>query len=430
VAAKSHIDGLAPEAHAKPKWSRSLRFRNWVLAAVERLAELGFRPPKTWLAAGNRVYKAYCNRVTLPRLARRKGLSGIVLVRREQPAPWQKIGSDRTVVIREQRLQRFLDCSVNYPRYAQSVPSQFVCTLRNAFLHIPSGAVITPDGRLIPESISNKVEFFLSRTRVPSEPVSIEGRYATLMHRINRNYFHWMIDCLPRTYILSQMSDPQPVTLLVPASAAPFQRLSLEWCLPNNVDVKYVPDEWVRVEQLVLPSFPVDPPLGLLPPECLDYVRTRIFERLGLQRIENPKRRIYVSRAGTGWKRVVNETEVTDLLAKFGFETIRPERLSLEDQVKLFHAAEMVAGGRGAGLANILFSTRIKVLEITAQAPFVGEVYFGLSQALGHQYHYLFTKRAGTDYEVDLEKLEAVLTQMMEGGNGSHDGSRDRSRAN
>ena len=171
-------------------------------------------------------------------------------------------------------------------------------------------------------------------------------------------------------------------------------------------------DEWVRAEHLILPSFAADPHNGFLPPDCLIYLREKIFQRFGLTGTGQARRRLYVSRARTGWRRVVNEEEIIDCLSRFGFETVRPEELSFEEQVRLFHSAEAVIGARGAGLTNIIFSNRLKILELTWTRPFTGVSYFSLSRALAHQYHYLFSTPVGFDIRVDLKALEDAVVRL------------------
>lgn len=77
---------------------------------------------------------------------------------------------------------------------------------------------------------------------------------------------------------------------------------------------------------------------------------------------QNPTRRIYIARRGK--RSILNETELVPLLLEYGFETVRPETMSFPEQVALFSEAELVVGGHGAGLTNILFAPKkCKVLE-------------------------------------------------------------------
>ncbi len=51
----------------------------------------------------------------------------------------------------------------------------------------------------------------------------IEKAAATIQADTSWNYYHWFVDCLPRTYLLARASVKEPVALLVPEPVAPFQ---------------------------------------------------------------------------------------------------------------------------------------------------------------------------------------------------------------
>ena len=366
----------------------------------------------------NAIYQVYRRQVEWSRLARRFRLKNIWELRTcaakvDGLRTFNMLGTDRLVVISQKRYQRFLRRTLDYPGNRQIFRSPFICRLDRPVVHVERGGVISSDGTLIAESVGGAVERFLPLvSQPPAEPRLQPGISATIMTQHRANYYHWLVDALPRTYLLAQMLEHDPIGLLVPESLAPFQRTSLLSCLPENIQLRFVSDEWVRAEHLVLPSFIAEPRTGFVPPECLTYLRTCLFRQLCLTDEMPRTRRLYISRAGTKHRRVINEEEVVSRLLKDGFEVVRPEELSLENQVRLFHSAEIVVGARGAALANILFSTRLKVLELTPASEFVGTVYFSLSHALGHEYYYCFGRPVGDDLQVDLGTLEKALVEM------------------
>ncbi len=76
-------------------------------------------------------------------------------------------------------------------------------------------------------------------------------------------------------------------------------------------------------------------------------------------------RRLLISRADAGVRRVVNEAELASVLAPLGFEVIVPGLLSFAEQIAAFRDATHVVAPHGAGLANILFcAPRTHVLEV------------------------------------------------------------------
>ncbi|GHU66029.1 hypothetical protein FACS1894123_12020 [Bacteroidia bacterium] len=69
-------------------------------------------------------------------------------------------------------------------------------------------------------------------------------------------------------------------------------------------------------------------------------------------------KRIFISRKNASGRRVFNEEEVIHVFTEFGFEVVRPEELSVTDQINLFNQAEWIAGGAGAAFTNLLFCSK------------------------------------------------------------------------
>jgi capsular polysaccharide biosynthesis protein len=69
-----------------------------------------------------------------------------------------------------------------------------------------------------------------------------------------------------------------------------------------------------------------------------------------------PSRRLYVSRRGHPMRVMVNEIALEAALIRRGFQIVRPERLSVAEQIRLFAGAEVIVGPTGAGLTNAVFA--------------------------------------------------------------------------
>jgi capsular polysaccharide biosynthesis protein len=68
------------------------------------------------------------------------------------------------------------------------------------------------------------------------------------------------------------------------------------------------------------------------------------------------KRRLYVSRRLHPTRLMVNERALEAALIRRGFQIVRPERMSVADQIGLFAQADVIVGPTGAGLTNALFA--------------------------------------------------------------------------
>ncbi|GBR55528.1 capsular polysaccharide biosynthesis protein [Neokomagataea thailandica NBRC 106555] len=62
---------------------------------------------------------------------------------------------------------------------------------------------------------------------------------------------------------------------------------------------------------------------------------------------------LFIERGSATNRSVNNENELAKALAEIGFTIIRPETLSVTEQIRLFSKARFVMGALGAGMANL-----------------------------------------------------------------------------
>ena len=96
------------------------------------------------------------------------------------------------------------------------------------------------------------------------------------------------------------------------------------------------------------------------------------------------------------------------------FSVVRPEELSLAQQIRCFLGAEAVVAPHGGGLANLVFcSPPCRVIELFPAANI--DLYYRLSRVLGLGYHYVKAtsgdreKLGLEDYQVPLDALKRAL---------------------
>ena len=128
-------------------------------------------------------------------------------------------------------------------------------------------------------------------------------------------------------------------------------------------------------------------------------------------RTDDAPRRLYISRAGTGRRRVTNEAEVVKYLGRFGFQPVQLESFTLREQARLFSTAEVIAGPHGAGLSNLAFCRPgTRVLEFFG-ARYVNVCYWALSNQMNLDYYYAIgsPRLRHDDMYLDVEKLSSLL---------------------
>jgi capsular polysaccharide biosynthesis protein len=315
----------------------------------------------------------------------------------------------------------------DHPQFAAHrrahIAPNVVATIRSGRVLAPYGAVMTEDDTLLFD-----LSPYYGATTPSQHPVfvrcrppaltEVPGSVGVLTTRGSDNYYHFMLDVLPRLELLRR-AVVQPDAYLVNRSTR-FQRdlldhlgLTADRCLG---DEKY---PHVRADELVVPSLPDDDlrtPSWIVP-----WLRARFLP----DDLRAPHRRLYVSRGHTKHtRRVENEAELVDALAPLGFEVIDPGALSPAEQVRAFAEAEYIVGPHGAGLTNLAFAAPgAAVVELFAR-DYVNECFWALATTVeGLRYRYIVgdgtsvpsrrNRRVASDITVDIRQVLRLLDELI-----------------
>lgn len=268
----------------------------------------------------------------------------------------------------------------------------YVAVLPSAYLLGPNGVVITSDGGVVEESAWGRGYLDNDRAwqscRLPRAE-QLAGRFYTIAGRgPDVGYYHWILDMLPRLMAWERLPTDD-VQLIVNTPLRRWQRESLSMLGMENVPVVPLERRHLQLEALYFPSYVGAPSPH---PQGCRWLRERLLARTPGG---EPRRRLYVSRAGARSRRILNEESLLPVLHEFGFEVVNSEELDFAAQVRLFASAEAVVGPHGAGLTNILFAPPdCKVLEIFEPA-YVPAMYYFLADIIEQEYWYLVARPAG-----------------------------------
>lgn len=292
---------------------------------------------------------------------------------------------------------------------------QYLIRLQDVEVIGNSGAVVL-DGKVVVESVGEVSR--LAKSDAFKEvslllPKQKKGRYSSVLFLpwADNNNYHWFFDCLPRLYLVLEHTK-EPIRVIMRRDMAAYQLDTLAFVLKDypQAEVVYIDkhEKW-GVEEFVLPSFVANAQSGYLPREIADWLRHKVWQGYGVQQ-SNRKRRVYISRAKAKTRRVLNEQELLPLLDRYGFEVVRAEELTYQQQVQLFYEAEAVVAPHGAGLTNLLFSEQCQVLEFHP-ANLIKTHYFLLCKALGFRYSAVIgtTGDKMENYTVPVLEVEAWL---------------------
>jgi Glycosyltransferase 61 len=297
----------------------------------------------------------------------------------------------------------------------------FVCDVVPAYINIGGGIVCTRDFKFLVEpGLEYRLDAYSrigwSKPFLPNRIQRIPNLCSSLLTiGWSKNYWHWLYEDLPKIYSLVLAVPSEKLTLLMPDDLSTFQKEFLKYLLPAHFEVRYIPHgTWLKADRFVMPSFISRRRNGLLPFPYYEYIRNTIFQKLDLPLKTDPSERIYISRAKANHRRVLNEEELTECLAKHGFKTVFLEAIPFKEQIDLFRKAEVVIGAHGAGLATTLFSGKIKVFALY---PNREPLTFFFTQCKGlEQDHYFLTHDMpglDDDFEVDISKLETLLLKQL-----------------
>jgi hypothetical protein len=155
------------------------------------------------------------------------------------------------------------------------------------------------------------------------------------------------------------------IQIIVNSTPSPTEQFFLERFLPKNTTLKIVDSNKIyQLEKLIFPSLLTRLDSGYLPIEYLQYFL---------------------------------------------------EEMTIQEQIDLFYAAEIVVAIHGAGLTNIIYSpTEIIVIELFPTS-FVLPHYYYLAKSLNHKYYYLCSDRRkrDEDFKVNIEYLGMLLTSLL-----------------
>lgn len=224
----------------------------------------------------------------------------------------------------------------------------------------------------------------------------LAGRVAVLNTRFSHNFYHWLIDILPRIAPLRRArmeADFYVVESLSPFQQRVFAALGIQ---PHQLIQPHC-RLLLEAEDLFVPSLPT--------PDCLREFRDMLSAALGIHGAVASPRRLFISRRKTGTRTLTNEARLESLLRSHGFETHVMEEYTLAEQARLVYESETIVATHGAGLANLLFARpNTRVVEIVPKGRFNATCYPKKSRILGLKHQLIFAERA---------RLKQILTVSL-----------------
>jgi capsular polysaccharide biosynthesis protein len=221
------------------------------------------------------------------------------------------------------------------------------------------------------------------RGRMP-RPTKLRGRALVLSAPgATNNLWHLLFDSLPKLHLIEQagMNLESFDHLLVNSTRAPFERDALNLLgVPPGKIVETDEISFVQADELVFVT------LGCLIPTdpwVLRWVRSKFMPPTP----SSPHgRRIFLSRADAGRRRLRGEGVVWQELHAQGFEKVEFGTMTLSEQIECVRSASAIVAPHGAGLTNLVWAEPgTRVVELFS-SKYVSACYWLIADMLGLEY--------------------------------------------
>lgn len=187
------------------------------------------------------------------------------------------------------------------------------------------------------------------------EPELLRGTTAVLSTpEAQGNFWHWNTELLTRLHLILKAgwSLDRIDRFLVNDHLGTYRGESLRELGVPLEKVRVVgPGDDFRLEHALVPTFRSEH--FDIPRWSAEFLRSS--QPVG---VWTGSRRLYVTRRGAAFRRLLNEHEIWPLFERAGFELFEPEKHPVAVQRAAFANAEAVVGPHGSGFTNALFSQR------------------------------------------------------------------------
>lgn len=261
----------------------------------------------------------------------------------------------------------------------------------------------------------------------PDSKIRIDSA-ALVSGRNDSNWYHWVIEYLPRALLMDGQIDSN-IPILV-SDAVPKAGIELMRSITRRKIITIPRNQSTKVGQL----FVISSPIQVFDSTRKNWQSNLIFNDSVLSNLRskiigaeavNPDAKVFLVRE-SGHRGLTNEAEIAELVKTHGFQIVNPAKLCFNEQLDLFQNAKILMGAGGAVMANYLFANsnaRIFALASEAAKDFVLPA--AISSISGAHFEYVFGKPVNqmnsfenrieyihADFKIRKKKIRELLTQL------------------
>jgi capsular polysaccharide biosynthesis protein len=207
--------------------------------------------------------------------------------------------------------------------------------------------------RYVDDFLSNGLQIG-DRKITRKQGIFVPGVTILVTHWNSGVYGHWLLEGMPKLLLLRQVAHQlPPFRIALPRSIATWIPAWIQQILPGATIETY--DDrttYLHCETLLVPTPLADPEHNFHP----EFNRL-LAELLPPIAPNTPRTRLYVSRVNPSlFRSLSNQEEIEDLARSEGLQLLKPETVSIAEQISLFARAELIVGEFGSAMHNALFS--------------------------------------------------------------------------
>ena len=243
------------------------------------------------------------------------------------------------------------------------------------------------------------------------------------------NYYHFLFEFMTKFMVIEKMNLPRSIPLIVDdvfIKTPQFSQIISLFNTDKRTVVAIAKNKSCLVKKLYSPAF-----VNFIPPNyhnikqieyddslfdktSLDYLRKKL---LVLKNDKKTPDKIFLSRKNYA-RRQYNEADVFSVLEPYGFVSVDPGTLDIEEQITYFNNARFIVGTSGAAFSNILFCQAGCTILCLTSYIFDLSIFSTISDHVNARLYYLPSKHVPPNciqnpFIVDIKELKKNINRII-----------------
>ncbi len=294
-----------------------------------------------------------------------------------------------------------------------TVPSPFLCKVRDVYLIGPCGIPVKQGGRILQLKSRKNIFKLLRRTIYFMGIINFIKQYLLTFLPIKKydlnsgfllmpvhgyaldspNYCHWLLEQLPMLYAYGNIKEK--VKIITNKTLKKFQIHSLEMMGFSNEKIHKHNSTLTLVRNLYITKLRnASSRFSERDPEGRSWASNKLKSKC-INSIEKSKyRKIFISRQDQKLKVISNMSEIEPILKKYEIEILTPGQKTLKEDIQKFAEAKLIVAPRGAGLANMIFAKEnCHIIEIAYYTKWEQDIFYLIASEFNYSFDSVEAKR-------------------------------------